>query len=720
MQVTISASVSTYGRAVADDQSAGVERLRHRRCLRDVVELRIRRRSALPAGRRRTRGRCRAGSLPAGLTLAAGGTISGTPGTAGSSSFTVRVTDSASVSATAALSLTINPPALSITTSSLPAGVVGTAYSQALGAAGGSPPYSWSVSSWIAAVGVDSGGGRDDIGHARHCGIEQLHGAGDGQRVGLRDGRAVADDQSAGIEYYDIVAASGSRRNGLFAGARRCGRIAAVLVVGVEWIAARGIELWRQAGRYRERPAAAGSSSFTVRVTDSASVSATAALSLTINPPALSITTSSLPAGRRRNCLFAGARRCGRNAAVHMVAQFGRSSRRTDPERQRHHQRHAFEQWHFRVHRAGHGQRGHQDDEHIRDPDPARSRPDHNLVATAIHGRRELHADADGNRRYSAVYLVPRLRFTASGPGAGPRGSDSRHGYDRGQLHLLRSGDGPRGRKRHEGVRHHDQRSRQHRDELSGRRSDWSALLAAATGRPPGRRLTSWSLTSGALPDGITLDSSGGSLSGTPTVVGSFRFTLRAADSVHAFAERQFQITTAAGLIITTAPVLAPATVGLQYGQSLDAAGGRASVCMVDQQRRLAGGRYAQHDDGSLGRSAVRGGHVPIHGGCERQPGAQGEQTVQPPGGRGARDFIRAGAAPGDRGSCLFPGARSDRRNAAVSMEHHLGRRFRPGFPSTPGQPTSRAFPRWEEASRLPFRSRTTTPSRHPSSSRSR
>src|SRR5206468_1329682 len=84
------------------------------------------------------------GALPAGLSLAAGGTMAGTPTAAGSSSFTVKVTDSASGTATAALSLTISPAALGITTSSLPAGTVGTAYSQALGASGGTSPYSWS------------------------------------------------------------------------------------------------------------------------------------------------------------------------------------------------------------------------------------------------------------------------------------------------------------------------------------------------------------------------------------------------------------------------------------------------------------------------------------------------------------------------------------------------------------------------------------------------
>src|SRR6185369_16722814 len=76
------------------------------------------------------------GSLPAGLSLAAGGMISGTTGSAGSSNFTVRVTDRASNSTTVMLSMMINLPVLTITTSSLLAGIVGVAYSQTLGAAG--------------------------------------------------------------------------------------------------------------------------------------------------------------------------------------------------------------------------------------------------------------------------------------------------------------------------------------------------------------------------------------------------------------------------------------------------------------------------------------------------------------------------------------------------------------------------------------------------------
>jgi hypothetical protein len=82
-----------------------------------------------------------AGTLPPGLTLSSSGTISGTPtGPNGTVNFTVKVTDSSTVTpqnATQALSILINLPAApSITTTTLPAGVEGTAYSQQVVATG--------------------------------------------------------------------------------------------------------------------------------------------------------------------------------------------------------------------------------------------------------------------------------------------------------------------------------------------------------------------------------------------------------------------------------------------------------------------------------------------------------------------------------------------------------------------------------------------------------
>ena len=94
-----------------------------------------------------------AGTLPAGLNLAATGVISGTPSAAGTSSFTVRVTAANGSTATKVLSIIVSTP-VSITTASLPGGTTGVAYSQSLSAAGGTTPYTWSLSVGILPTGI--------------------------------------------------------------------------------------------------------------------------------------------------------------------------------------------------------------------------------------------------------------------------------------------------------------------------------------------------------------------------------------------------------------------------------------------------------------------------------------------------------------------------------------------------------------------------------------
>jgi hypothetical protein len=89
-----------------------------------------------------------AGTLPQNLSLnPTTGVISGTPTAAGTSSFTVRVADTAGQAATQALSILINPATPPhITTTTLPGGTVGQAYSQTLQATGGTGTLVWSVS----------------------------------------------------------------------------------------------------------------------------------------------------------------------------------------------------------------------------------------------------------------------------------------------------------------------------------------------------------------------------------------------------------------------------------------------------------------------------------------------------------------------------------------------------------------------------------------------
>jgi MYXO-CTERM domain-containing protein len=85
-------------------------------------------------------------TLPAGLALASDGTLEGRATQAGSFSFPVQVTDSAGAMAAKQLSMkVVNPSALAIATTALPAAHLNRNYQQALVAVGGRAPYSWSV-----------------------------------------------------------------------------------------------------------------------------------------------------------------------------------------------------------------------------------------------------------------------------------------------------------------------------------------------------------------------------------------------------------------------------------------------------------------------------------------------------------------------------------------------------------------------------------------------
>ncbi len=94
-----------------------------------------------------------AGSMPAGIAdpVAATGVVGGTPNpvcAAATSVFTATVGDSAVPPAgdsQAGLSITVNPVALAIATSSLPNGVIGTFYDATVQASGGVPPYGFTV-----------------------------------------------------------------------------------------------------------------------------------------------------------------------------------------------------------------------------------------------------------------------------------------------------------------------------------------------------------------------------------------------------------------------------------------------------------------------------------------------------------------------------------------------------------------------------------------------
>jgi hypothetical protein len=105
------------------------------------------------------------GTLPAGLALSAVGLITGTPTTPGTSSFSVKVTDSAGSSSTASLSIAASYSLFTITTSSLIDAIVSQSYQVTLVASGGTGAgYVWTLTSGtfpaglvLSAAGVISG-----------------------------------------------------------------------------------------------------------------------------------------------------------------------------------------------------------------------------------------------------------------------------------------------------------------------------------------------------------------------------------------------------------------------------------------------------------------------------------------------------------------------------------------------------------------------------------
>ncbi|NJD08994.1 MAG: autotransporter outer membrane beta-barrel domain-containing protein, partial [Gemmatimonadetes bacterium] len=231
------------------------------------------------------------GALPAGLTLAANGAISGTPGTAGTSGFTVQAT-SGKQSATRGLSVNIQAPEVVITTGTLPGGSVGTAYSQTLAASGGSGGYAWTVASGALPAGLtlSAGGllsGTPTASGASSFTVQVTSGARTATKsfaltiafpaVGVTT--TSLPDGTVGAAYEQILAASGG--SGTYTWALTSGTLPA------------GLTLYAS-GTISGTPTAAGTSSFTVQAV-SGTASAAKALTITVAQPAVTIATATLP-----------------------------------------------------------------------------------------------------------------------------------------------------------------------------------------------------------------------------------------------------------------------------------------------------------------------------------------------------------------------------------------------------------------------------------------
>ncbi len=116
----------------------------------------------------------------------------------------------------------------------------------------------------------------------------------------------------------------------------------------------------------------------------------------------------------------------------------------------------------------------------------------------------------------------------------------------------------------------------------------YSFLLQASGGKGP----YTWSISTGSLPPGVTLNPTEGLVSGLPTMLGMFPFTAQVTDSANSTASANFTINIGGSLLVTcpmtSCPagnmVLNPGTPGMPYSATLMVSGGVAPYtwCVLD------------------------------------------------------------------------------------------------------------------------------------------
>jgi hypothetical protein len=237
------------------------------------------------------------------------GAISGTPTTAGPSSFTVRLADARGQSDTQALSITIgavppppNPP--NITTATLPGGTVGQPYSQPVQVTGGTGGLTWSISAGTLPPGLNLNPINGVISGTPSAAGTSPFTIQVADSGGLSDSQALsitinqpAPPPSPSITTTSLPAGTvGQSYNQTLRATGGTGGLTWSIVTGN---LPAGLELNQTTGVISGTPLVpAGTSSFAVRVADAAGQDDTQALSITINLPAPpNITTTTLPGG---------------------------------------------------------------------------------------------------------------------------------------------------------------------------------------------------------------------------------------------------------------------------------------------------------------------------------------------------------------------------------------------------------------------------------------
>ncbi|MFM4808404.1 putative Ig domain-containing protein [Aeromonas hydrophila] len=234
-----------------------------------------------------------------GTATASGTSITYTPtaGYAGSDSFTYTATNASGTSSPATVTITVSAPTLAITPTTLPDGTQGTAYSQTVTATGGSAPYTYAITAGSLPAGLSLNTSSGVI-----SGTPSASGTGN-FTVTATDANSATGSQAYSLVINGLppvanavsatVAANSSANPitlNITGGAASSVAVATAASHGTATASGTSITYTPTAGY-------AGSDNFTYTATNASGTSSPATVTITVSTPTLAITPTTLPDG---------------------------------------------------------------------------------------------------------------------------------------------------------------------------------------------------------------------------------------------------------------------------------------------------------------------------------------------------------------------------------------------------------------------------------------